>query len=87
MQAAMLRMEDRIRKLCAELLAKRYEEDVSPIVVELQDALHGHIEHMRRRFGSYPFLVERRGRKDIPPATKRHEDDVAKKASMRKTGT
>jgi hypothetical protein len=59
MQVAMLRMEDRIRKLCTELLAKKSDEEIRPILVELQDALRVHIERMRERFGSYPFLAAR----------------------------
>jgi hypothetical protein len=62
----MLRMEDRIRKLCAELLAKKDDEEVTPILVELREALHVHIERMRERFSAYPFLVERRARNDAP---------------------
>jgi hypothetical protein len=67
---AMLRMEDRIRRLCSELLAKKGDEEVGPIVVELRNALHVHIERMRERFGAYPFLIERRVRNDIPPVNK-----------------
>lgn len=81
----MLRMEDRIRRLCAELLAKNGDEEVRPIIVELRHALHVHIERMRERFGTYPFLVERRARKDIPPV--QDKDHAAKKTSLRDTGT
>ena len=66
----MLRMEDRIRRLCLELLAKKGDEEVRPILVELREALHLHIERMRERFGAYPFLVERRTRNDSPPVNK-----------------
>jgi hypothetical protein len=83
----MLRVEDRIRRLCAELLAKKGDEEVSPILVELRDALHVHVERMRERFGAYPFLVERRARNDIPPANKQDLDDAAKKTSLRDMGT
>jgi hypothetical protein len=83
----MLRVEDRIRRLCAELLAKKGDEEVSPILVELRDALHVHVERMRELFGAYPFLVERRARNDIPPANKQDLDDAAKKTSLRDMGT
>jgi len=63
----MPRTEDRIRRLCSELLAKRGNEEFGPILLELRDALHQHIERLRTRFGSYPWLVERRVRNDISP--------------------
>ncbi len=66
----MLRMEDRIRRLCLELLAKKSDEEVRPILIELREALHLHIERMRERFGAYPFLVERRTRNYSPPVNK-----------------
>ncbi len=83
----MLRIEDRIRSLCVELLAKNGDEEVQSILVELRDALHVHIERMRERFGAYPFLVERRARNDIPTVNKQDKDDPAKEATLRNTGT
>jgi hypothetical protein len=83
----MFRMEDKIRRLCAELLAKNSDEEVRPILVELREALHLHIERMRERFGACPFLVERRARNDIPPVNKQDQDDMAKRTSLRETGT
>ena len=70
----MLRMEDRIRRLCLELLSKKGDEEVRPILVELREALHLHIERMRERFGAYPFLVERRTRNYSPPVSKQDQD-------------
>jgi hypothetical protein len=58
----MSRMEDRIRKLCAQLLTKKNDEDLMATLVELRDALHEHIERLRQRFAEYPVLVERRVR-------------------------
>ena len=58
----MPRMEDRIRQLCSELLATIGDEERRRIVVELREALHLHIEQLRKRFGAYPRLVERRSR-------------------------
>jgi hypothetical protein len=83
----MLRMEDKIRRLCAELLAKQGDEEVGAILVELRGALHVHIKRMRERFGTYPFLLERRARNDISPVNKRDQDDAGNKASLRDTGT
>ena len=61
----MPRMEDRIRRLCSQLLAAKGDEESGPILIELREALHKHIERLRERFGAYPFLVERRARTDI----------------------
>jgi hypothetical protein len=83
----MLRMEDRIRRLCAELLTKKADEEVRPILVELRDALHLYIENMRERFDAYPFLVERRSRSDIPLLNKQELDDAAKTTSLRDADT
>jgi hypothetical protein len=77
----MLRMEDRIRNLCSQLLATKKDEEIEPLLVELREALRQHIERLRRRLGSYPFLVERRQRSDISPLNERSEEDTAKKAA------
>jgi hypothetical protein len=63
----MLRLEDRIRSLCSELLVTKSDEEVRQIIVALREALRLHIEHIRERFGAYPFLVERRARNDTSP--------------------
>jgi hypothetical protein len=68
-------MEDKIRRLCAELLAKKDDEDVRPLLVELRDALRQHIERMRERFGAYPFLVERRTRNDPSLANRQAQEE------------
>jgi hypothetical protein len=80
-------MEDRIRRLCAEILSKSTDEEIGPILVELREALHLHIERLRERFSAFPFLVERRARDDGPPVTKQDQEESAKKASPRDTGT
>ena len=56
----MIRMEDRIRKLCSDLLAKTDDEEATSTLVELRDALHEYIERLRERFASYPLFVELR---------------------------
>ena len=61
----MAREEDRIRRLCSDLLAKRSDEDFEPLIVELRDALHHHIETLRESLGAYPLLVEGRFRNDL----------------------
>jgi hypothetical protein len=83
-ERTMLRMEDRIRRLCAELLAAKSDEEAKSILVELRDALHVHIERLRDRFGAYPFLVERRARNDGVPVK---DGAAANKASLADTGT
>ena len=77
----MLRMEDRIRRLCSELLAKKDDEEVGPILVELRHALHEHIERLRERFGIYPLLVERRARNDTSPMNQQDQEDPAEKTA------
>ncbi len=76
----MLRMEDRIRRLCSQLLAITDDEELRPILIELREALHQHIERLRERFGAYPLLVERRARNDIPPLSKQEQKDTATKS-------
>jgi hypothetical protein len=61
----MLRMEDKIRRLCLELLAKTSDEEVGPILNELREALRQHIKILRERFSAYPFFVERRARNGV----------------------
>jgi hypothetical protein len=75
----MLRMEDRIRRLCSQILATTKDGESELLLVELREALRQHIECLRRRLGSYPFLVERRKRKYIPPLNKQAREDTAKK--------
>jgi hypothetical protein len=76
----MLRVEDRIRRLCSQLLATTDDEELKSILVELREALHKHIERLRQRFGAYPFLVERRARNDITPQSKREQKNTATKS-------
>ncbi|HWY58814.1 MAG TPA: hypothetical protein VNZ03_30395 [Terriglobales bacterium] len=63
----MLRMEDKIRRLCTQLLAaKEDEEEFRSILVELRVALRQHIESLRARFASYPLVIEKRVRNATP---------------------
>lgn len=73
----MLRMEDRIRRLCSQLLAAEGDEELRPILIELREALHQHIERLRERFGAYPFLVERRARTDISTWNRKEDQQAA----------
>ena len=83
----MLRIDDRIRRLCSELLVTKGDEEVRPIIVALREALRQHVERMRERFGAYPFLVERRARNDTSPLKEQHQEGTAAKPSPRATGT
>jgi len=67
-RSAMRRVEDKIRKLSAQLLAAEVDEELRPMLVELREALHQHIERLRARLADYPIVVERRVRNGIPPA-------------------
>jgi len=40
-------MKDKLRSLCAQILAAQYDDEVGPILIERRDALHQHIEHLR----------------------------------------
>jgi hypothetical protein len=40
-------MVDKIRSLCAQILATLDDDEVGPILIELRDALHQHIEYLR----------------------------------------
>jgi hypothetical protein len=75
----MLRMEDRIRRLCSQLLAAKGDEESGAILIELREALHKHIEHLRERFRAYPFLVERRARTDILQLNREEGEEAAAK--------
>lgn len=81
-RCAMLRLEDRIRRLCSELLTKEDDAEVGPILDELRHALHQHIERLRERLGSYPILVERRARNYRPTMNEPDQEDTAKKTPM-----
>jgi hypothetical protein len=65
----MRRVEDKIRKLSAQLLATEEDEELRPMLVELREALHQHIERLRARLSNYPIVVERRVRNGIPPSS------------------
>ena len=86
MQRAMPRVEDKIRELCAQVLATEDEDEVRPMLVELRNALRQHIEHLRCRFANYPFLVERRVRDVIfPPSTSASQNAVNETSATTRT--
>lgn len=66
-RSAMRRVEDKIRRLSAQVLAAEEDEELRPMLVELREALHQHIERLRACLADYPIVVERRVRNGIPP--------------------
>lgn len=62
---AMRRTEDKIRALCTQLFTTPDDTSHPPMLAELQDALHQHIEQLRARVAKYPVLVERRVRNGV----------------------
>ena len=83
----MRRMEDKIRRLCTQILATDKDEELRPMLVELRDALHRHIEGIRARLGNYPFVVERRVRNgDSPLRTATQQEAVNPTNAKTKTG-
>jgi hypothetical protein len=83
----MLRMEDKIRRLCLDLLATTGDEEVGPILSELREALHQHVKMLRERASAYPFFVERRARNDISRLNKQNRETGTKQTSPTETGT
>ena len=77
----MPRVEDTIRSLCSELLSARDDKELGRIVVELREALHRQIERLRERYGSYPFVEERRRRNQIPPPKRKGQTDAAEETN------
>lgn len=77
----MRRMEDRIRRLCTQLLAVKDDEEIGPTATELRDALHQHIARLRKRFAGYPLMVERRVQSGIPPPDRPAREGAAKEPS------
>jgi len=62
------RIEDKIRKLCKELLAGKDDDQQIQKLVELRAALHLHIERLRIRAAHYPMVLERRQQAAVSPA-------------------
>src|SRR3984893_16701277 len=73
MQRAMLRLEDKIRRLCTQVLATDQEDELREMLGELRR----HNENLRARLANYPFVVERRTRHEIlPPGTPASQNAV-----------
>jgi len=77
----MRRMEDKIRKLCQEILATTDDEEQIQKLRELRRELRRHVEALRTRLAGYP-IVERRDRyytptAEIPPPENARKDGDA----------
>ena len=53
-------MEDKIRSLCAQILAETDDQVLTPLIAELRDALHQYVQRLREKVAEYPITVERR---------------------------
>jgi hypothetical protein len=53
-------LEDRILKLCNELIAADGRSEFSALAAELRTALTEHIDHVRARLVEYPISPDRR---------------------------
>jgi hypothetical protein len=63
------RMEDRIAKLCGELVAEHAPERIRELTEQLRVELHQFIQALRRRVAQYPIVAERRVQRGVrPPA-------------------
>jgi hypothetical protein len=60
-------MEDKIRKLCQEILAATDDKEQIQMLRELRRELRRHVEALRARLARYP-IVERRDRVFTPTA-------------------
>jgi len=74
------RMEDKIRRLCSEILAATDDGQQMRKLGELRHELHLHIERLRARFATYPIAQERRILNGIPPP------DMAPQNAVEPTG-
>jgi hypothetical protein len=85
-RSAMRRVEDKIRRLSEQLLAADEDEELGPIMVELREALHQHIERLRANLAGYPIVIERRVRNGIPPPVMTAPQNAANKNRPTSTG-
>jgi hypothetical protein len=85
-RSAMRRVEDKIRSLSQQLLAAEEDKELGPMLVELREALHQHIEHLRASLAGYPIVVERRVRNGTPPPVITAPRDWANKNRPTSTG-
>lgn len=61
------RIEDRIRRLCAELLEERDHLQMHNLSGQLRSQLHTYVEALRRQFAVYPGVQAHRRKTDAAP--------------------
>jgi hypothetical protein len=61
------RMEDRIRRLCSELMEATDSSQQIGKLGELRRELQLHMQRLRARLATYPVAEERRGLHRLPP--------------------
>ena len=76
------RMEDRIRKLCAEVIAEPDPEKARELSRQLRTELHDFIAGLRARVSNYPVVDDRRVQSRVPPP-----ESVRETASATETST
>jgi hypothetical protein len=81
----MRRVEDKIRRLSEDLDAAG-DKELGPMLVELRESLHLHIERLRAHLAGYPIVVERRVRNGIPPPVTTISQDTPNKNRPTSTG-
>jgi hypothetical protein len=84
-RSAMRRVEDKIRRLSEDIDAAK-DKELGPMLVELREALHQHIERLRAHLAGYPIVVERRVRNGIPPPVITASQNAADKNRSTTTG-
>ena len=62
------RIEDRVRKLAAQVVAIKDDQEQTRKVRQLRAALRQYMEQLRARLSTYPFGRERRILNEIPPS-------------------
>jgi len=71
------RKEDRIRELSTQLFALGQNKGHSPLLAELRDVLHQHIEQLRARVADFP-VIERRVRSQVVPSQAATQEPTVK---------
>jgi hypothetical protein len=63
----MRRIDDRIRKLCQELIAEQDLEKFQSLAAEFREAIHEYVQRLRARLDDYPIVHDRRSMNGLAP--------------------
>jgi len=78
------RTEDRIRKLCADVIAESDPEKTRALSLELRTELHRFISELRALVSAYPVVADRRTESGVPsPGTVLEGASETTSASLR----